>query len=99
MQSHFQRHHPDLLVENVINANVVSQPAAVNAMFKATLPFSSPRATSMKKSIAGFSWKDFGPYSPKIKVSAKCCKHWSHGMEYRPQSFFTKITGKFEDAL
>lgn len=42
-----QRHHPDLLVEQAANANAVSQPTAVNAMFKGKLPFSSLRVASI----------------------------------------------------
>lgn len=41
----------------------MSQPAAVNAVFEANLPFSSPRAASITKSIAGFICEDLRPYS------------------------------------
>lgn len=41
----------------------MSQPAAVNAVFEANLPFSSPRAASITKPVAGFISKDLRPYS------------------------------------
>lgn len=60
MQSRLQRHHPDLVVEKRAN---MSQPATVNAVFEANLPFSSLRAASITKSTAGFICKDLHPYS------------------------------------
>lgn len=48
MQSHLQ-HHPSPLVETAGNANVLSQPAVVNAVTKAKLPFLFQRAASIMK--------------------------------------------------
>lgn len=58
MQSHLWCHQPDLLVERAANVDTVSQPAAVNSMFKAKLPLSPLRAASIMKLIAGFICKD-----------------------------------------
>lgn len=63
MLTHLQRHHPKLLSEKAADATNGSSQAAVNTMFKAKLPFSSPRAASITTSIAGFICKDLRPYS------------------------------------
>lgn len=63
MQSHLQRHHPDLLAVRAAEANASGKQAAVNALFNTKLPFSSPRAVNITKSIATFICKDLRPYS------------------------------------
>ncbi|KAJ8346731.1 hypothetical protein SKAU_G00281320 [Synaphobranchus kaupii] len=59
MRSHLFRHHPDLASEE---KTAGSQPT-IDSVFKAKLPFASPRAASITKSIAGFICKDLRPYS------------------------------------
>ncbi|KAJ8380238.1 hypothetical protein SKAU_G00010160 [Synaphobranchus kaupii] len=59
MHSHLVRHHPDLASEE---KTAGSQPT-IDSVFKAKLPFASPRAASITKSIAGFICKDLRPYS------------------------------------
>ena len=63
MQSHLQRHHPDLLAVRAAEANASGKQAAVNALFNAKRPFSSPRAVNITKSIATFICRDLRPYS------------------------------------
>lgn len=98
MQSHFQCHHPDLLVENVINANVASQQwmQCLRQSFLSRhrgLPLlRSPLLSLVGRTLARTAWT-------KIKVSAKYCKHWSHGMKWLAEKYFPKIAGKFKDAL
>lgn len=49
MQSHSQRNHPDPCLGKAAIVNILSQPAAVDAMFKAKLPFMSLRAARITK--------------------------------------------------
>lgn len=85
MQSHLQHHCPDPLVEKVANANVLSQPAAVNAVTKAKLPFSFPKAASIMKSSAELNYKDL-----HRMVLAKCYKHWNQGMKCQTENIYQK---------
>lgn len=49
MQSHSQRNNPDPCHRKAAIVNILSQPAAVDAMFKAKLPFMSLRAAWITK--------------------------------------------------
>lgn len=49
MQSHSQRNNPDPCLGKAAIINILSQPAAVDAMFKAKLPFMSLRAAWITK--------------------------------------------------
>ncbi|XP_048017725.1 E3 SUMO-protein ligase ZBED1-like [Megalobrama amblycephala] len=60
LQMHLVRYHGELLSGD--NEGKPSQPTITTA-FKAKLPFGSPRAQSITKSIAEFICKDLRPYS------------------------------------
>lgn len=64
MHSHLVRHHPDLASEEkTANVSTPGSQPTLDTVFKAKLPFASPRAASITKSIAGFICKDLRPYS------------------------------------
>ncbi len=54
MQSHFNCQQPDQVWRELINW----RKAPMNVVFKAKLPLSSRRATTIKKSITGFMCED-----------------------------------------
>ena len=90
IQSHFQCWQTDHIIEKVANATTVSQPTVMNAMFKAKLPFSSPNAASVKKSITGFSWKDLLLYSV-AQTKAFCQKPLEARYEIPSRKCLTKM--------
>ena len=63
MHSHLRRHLPDLVGAKTANVATTRSQTTINTVFKAKLPFTSPRATGITKSIAGFICKDLRPYS------------------------------------
>lgn len=69
MPIHLQHHRPDPLVEKVAKANVLIQPAAVNAVTQTKLPFLFPKAASIMKSTAELNYKDLHMYSMGKHVS------------------------------
>lgn len=91
MLSHLQHYRPDHLIEKVAYADVVIQPAGVNEMLKAKIPFLPLRDASIMKSIAGFNSNDFAHTAwPKIVFFAKCYNHLYQRMKYQAENMSLK---------
>ena len=85
MQYTGAKYHPDLPIETVANAYVVSQPAAANAMFKQSFgcQYHKVHLGLFVRASACTAW-------PKIKIFANCCNHWNQRVKYRAENISPK---------